>query len=230
MATINRGDSVEDFDNRTLMDTRLFKFIGLYHIINPSENGHRYRRIISTILWLLLVCQCARIYLSFVHVEMAVYFLVSGCDVIMCFYKGQLMLKHWDELRAMLNVTRFTFTTCGVKYPDIMIQYQGNIRTILRNFSVVSYSLIVFWFAYPNLVKMSFGQYNNLSETFWRMTFVFDSFVVVMTLLMITIFANYLVTMCISIDAQFKIVTAAYESLGYRNSQSPSSSYSSLYY
>lgn len=239
-------------NNSTIMDVKLFKAIGIYQLLQPSNEGgfgDRYRTWMLIILSLIAGLQCMqiiRLYLALDDLQLFLYVAMLTTTILICTFKMYVMVTNLEKLWTMLDAARYGFTSCGRRDPSRLRRFRDTLSIWLRTFVALSSVTMIVWMftpwfmdKYVPFAKLdgTVGYYRTsifnlwfpLSESLynwlpvWALVYAIEAFVCFMDVFNWSLFDCYLVTMCIVLTAHFETMSAAYETLGYRQQSPPSS-------
>lgn len=237
---------VYDSDDDTVMDVKLFKMFGLHQLIwytptNGSVNW--YRTVMLAALWLSTVVQCMqifRLYLEIKHIQLFTYTLMLITSGMIFIIKGFVMITNAEKVLAVLHATRYTFTSCGHQNPSLLHRCREWLKFWLRPFFILIWSTMLLWdlvpwFAkqYVEFIKLdgTIGHYRTSTFNFWypvsesmynwlpvwAITYTIEAFIGYTYVMCLFLFDGFLVTMCITLNAQFHTLSAAYYALGHQS-------------
>lgn len=236
-------------DGKTVMDVKLFKAIGLYQLLQPAACGgfsQRSRMAFLAVLWLtagLLIMQIFRLYLAFDDLQTFMYSAMLMTVGLNCIFKGYAMVTNAERLRAVLDVTLYGFTSCGRRDPSELRRCRETLFFWLRMFAEFGYITAIIWIVTPLFiiedspyVKLdgTVGHYRQtvlncwfpVSETVhnwipvWTLIYMIETVVSLTYISSSMLFDSYLITVCMVLSAQFRTMSAAYETLGSNSPQS----------
>ncbi|VVC25230.1 Olfactory receptor, insect [Cinara cedri] len=242
------SDLIDDENDHTVMDVKLFKTIGLYHLLQPTGKIYRTRvKVIVKVMIALHLTQIFGLYYAINDLKRFANMTVLSISGLSCLFKGYVLVTNGSKLRSMLEVAGYEFMESSHRDPSKLHQCKGRLCVLLRMFTVCSYSTLVIWIVGPFFVggyelitnlDGNVSEYrttiNNqwvpVSESMYNLTPVWAFFYAIEALMLIvnvfcwTNFDCFLVTMCFVLNAQFHILSAGYESIGHRGHRSQSSS------
>ncbi|XP_025409427.1 uncharacterized protein LOC112682880 [Sipha flava] len=230
-------------DDATVADLRLFRAIGLYQMLNPSDrrSGDRLRlayRAGVALAFALQSVQIVGLFFTLNDLRRFAYMTVMVFNGLMCVLKGHVLVMKADQLWAVLDVARYRYTVCGARDPSALHRCRATLAVLLRTFAVLSFSTLIIWSTMPLFMDPyvpitkpdgTVGQYRTTIDNLWfpAMTesvynytpvwaFIYSMEVFICTFNVISwlLFDSCMVTMCFVLNAQFRTMAAGYESLG----------------
>lgn len=230
-------------DNNTMVDVKLFKAIGLYQLLEPVERSgfsQRFRTAYLTVLWVttgLLIMQSVRLYLTLGNLQTFVYSAMLITVGLNCIIKGYVMVTNANRLRSVLDVALYGFTLCGCRDQVEFNRYRDFLFTRLRVYAIFNFVTLIIWLSVPFFINeyMSFtkmdgtvGHYRQTILNFWipvsentynwipvwTLIYTIESVISSMYIFSFILFDCYLITACMALSAQFRTLSAAYETLG----------------
>lgn len=208
--------------NSTMVDVRLFKIIGLYQILNPAAGkGHRQRTVMLTFICLIFglqTVQIARAYAAINDIQVFVFQLVVVIYTFLCLFKGYVIVANADVLYDVLDVARYSFTSCGHRHPDALRECRNMLRTLLRTFLGFSYVTLISWLAFPENRTQTAEQsdVDDTESTYLSWIFALETATLTFNMFCWLLFDSYMITVCYALNTQFRILTACYETIGWR--------------
>lgn len=228
-----------------LVDVRLFKAIGLYSVMEPVPDSRRalkYRKAFAACVWLMLgtcVTQLGALYFMLKDFErLSQIVLVVNVSLTTC-SKGYVLVRHPDRMWRVLELARYTFTTSGRRDPSELIRCRSALATLGRTFVALNYCVLFVWLSSPFFIReplrvvhrdgtvaehraavqnlwtpLSDDTYN--STPCWTIIYCFEVYIGAFNVFVWVIFDCYMMAVCLVLNAQFRTVTAAYQTLGNR--------------
>nr|UMT69221.1 odorant receptor 22 [Myzus persicae] len=203
-------------DSGTIVDVDLFKAIGVYQLLHPVECGldsGLCRMAVKIIVGLTLglqSIQVCRLYLARYDIPMFANMGVLVVYGLMCLFKGYTLATHADRICTTLEVARYSFTSCGGRYPSLMRQCRARLSTILRTFVGLSFGTLFVWLIIPWFLT---SEYDD-KPIVWAVVYVVESIIFTVNVFCWTSFDCYLVTMCFVFEAVFRTMSYGYENVG----------------
>lgn len=206
------GDEINQHVDDTVVDLKLFKFIGL-HLSLCSPEWNKYRIAAWMIIGILCVLLTVHTYITYDRIALAPFTFIIWIYNIVSIYKCSLIMANRDRMRIILDVARFTFTSCSLKHPDALVQGQRTLRIILCTLIASTYSMVLAWLMFPDLLQLVFPQV-KFSNITWTIIFVIDCTMLAFDVFLWMLFDCYMITVCVALSVQFKTVSAGYEMIG----------------
>lgn len=239
-------NSSGDDDNCT-MSTLMAKCTGLYYVIDPNcvkLGGHNVFHVIVMLMiaftvaclslcpfglydWSNDVTQCILQIMIMINFSF-------GC------FKAYMIVRHSDDIRRCLDVTRFDFVSCAPADPDTtrILQKCRNVTSMFTGwFAATSHFVLLVWTLLPFFIVGAhveiknrdgsfsyyhFNPYNMYflvsSETYneWHLFFHFVEWMFGMCfVLFMVLFDTFMVTLCVTITCQMRGIADAYKKLGH---------------
>lgn len=205
----------------TVVDVNLFKRIGLYQLLRPSESdgdhdcGKQYRTAILVILCLtfgMQIVQSVRLYWALDDIQQFLFLASVLITGLMCILKGYVMVTNAKHLWSVLDVATYAFTTAGCQDPSILRQCRDTLSIWLHTFVVLSYCTLAFWNAAPWFVGSAIYE----SPVIWTLVYLMEAFILTVNVFCWLLFDCYFVTITFVLRAQLLTIAAGYESVGRR--------------
>jgi len=230
-------------DDDTAVDLMLFKVLGLLRLLKPGAAVRRARTTYLWITYMAVVVQLTQVvglYTSTNDMSRFASMAVLAFNGLMCTFKGIVLVSNADRLWSVLDLARYRFTTCAHRRPADMRLTGAVVSTLLRTFATISYCTLVLWVvtplltnngAYVTIVKQDGtpGAYratiNNIwlpgmSEELYNWTPVWVTiFGIEIAMLAVNVVSwmmidCYIITVCFIFNAQFRTLSAGYETIG----------------
>lgn len=239
-------EAVETEDaSSSIVDVQLFKSIGLYRILGPvQDNQHasKYRRVLITCVCVMLsvsATQLGAMYFMLKDFErMAQIFMAVTISLTSC-TKGYVLARQADRLWRILEMARYGFTLSGRRNPSELNRSRAMISSLGKTYALFSLYVFVVWMVSPFFIReplrvihrdgtvaelrvsvqnlwtpLPDAVYNSMP--YWIIIYSIESFIGMFNVLVFVMFDCYMMTVCLVFNAQFRSVTAAYQSLGNR--------------
>lgn len=226
----------------TVVDVKLFGAIGLTQILNPAGAGG-LRTAVWTGFWAvfgMVVVNVWALYRASGDFQRFTYLIMVLTYTYTCLVKAYALLTDSRRLRAVLDVARYAYTSCGRRNQSRLTRCRAYLRALLRVYVVFNLFGGFVWlltpvFAYQRVVvvvvvgltgtvhhyrmniinlwvPLSEAAYNSPGG--WTLVYGYESFVALFTMCVRLMFDCYLLTVCFALTAQFGTVVAGYETLG----------------
>lgn len=149
--TMEKSQIHSHMDNETVMDVKLFKFIGLLQVLKPAVStgcvfdGQWHRRVLRVIFWTMLltiILNIGMLHKAFNDFQRFTYLIMIIFIYINTTITGYLFLAKSDRMWDVLDLTRFAFTSCGQRDSSRLADSRVKLSAILR--TIVIIGLIVF--------------------------------------------------------------------------------------
>jgi len=159
----------------------------------------------------------------------------------LCMTKDYVLLTHADKLRDSLEVARYEFTPCGARDQRMVRQTRAVLSTVLRTFTVLSWVTCFIWALGPLFMMDEYLQVTNIDGTvsryrvtifnmwlpvsvavynatpIWSLIYMVEVIACLFTSFSWLLFDSYVVTMCVTFNAQLRTVSASCATIGHRD-------------
>jgi len=199
-----------------------------------------YRICLLTAMWLstgLMFTQAMRVYLTLGDMQTFLLTVVSVAVMSDTMFKGHVMVTRAVELGGVLDVAQYWYTAGGRADPSELRRCRTTLSVWLRVFVAYNTVSFIVWTATPWFIDDTVpfakldgtvGRFRQtvlnwwypVSETafnwtpVWTAICALETAVCSLNVFCWTLFQCYTVTACEALSAQFRTVTAAYETLG----------------
>lgn len=232
-------------ENLTIVDNKLFKAICLHQILDPTDGGNRYCRLVlmafmSVSLGVQIV-QLVGLYFAVSDLQRFAFTTTMVSYGFLCMTKGYILLMNADRLRDSLEVARYEFTSCSTRDQRMVRRSRAVLSTVLRTFAVFSWFTCIIWVLTPLFVMDDYLQVTNADDTvsnyrvtifnmwlpvpvymynstpIWSLVYMVEVVACLFTSFSWLLFDSYVVTMCVTFNAQFRSVSASCATIGHRH-------------
>ncbi|VVC37787.1 Olfactory receptor, insect [Cinara cedri] len=235
----------------TVVDVKLFRAIGLFHILNftaqtgrDGYDGRRHRTVLRVYFWLVIVTIIFNIggmYLSYNDFQRFTYLTLCVTVSLPCSLKSYVLSRKadTDRLRAVLDMARYAFTSCGRSDPSRLSRRSAALSALLRTFVTINYCTVFFWMLAPFFIHASLSvthldgtvsEYRNSilnlwvplpdaaynSSAGWSVVYAYEAIVFTGNLIILLMFDCYVLTTCFALNAHFRTLVDGYTALGRR--------------
>lgn len=229
--------------NKTIVDEKLFKIIGLYYVLSPTQDGrseHKYRKILIVVSLLMLaifITQIGALYFALNDFQrLAHMIMVLSFCLITCF-KGYVLVRNANRMWPVLELGRYSFTSSGHRDPSKLIQCRAVVFTMVRLFAMFNYCVLAVWLVSPFFIHepitiihldgtvskhptvilnvwVPLSEAKYNSPPYWTVIYGIEVLITIFNVIVWTMFDCYMMTVCFVLDAQFRTVATAYQTTG----------------
>nr|UMT69233.1 odorant receptor 42 [Myzus persicae] len=238
-------------DEDCIMSSLMAKCTGLHYVIDPKSpklGGHNvfHLTIMAMIAFTVAcvsLCPFGLYHWANDMTQCLIQLMIIGNFSFGCF-KAYMIVRHSDDIRRSLDVTRFDFVSSAIADPDsarFFRRCRNVSATFTGWFAAINHFVLMLWTLLPfvidsNKVEVknrdgSFSYYHfnpyNLyflvsSETYneWHLVFhLIEWMFGLIFILVMILFDTWMVTLCIAITCQMKGIADAYRKLGHCRSR-----------
>lgn len=206
-------------------------------------SGDRYRMVLLTVLriaFALQVTQLFGLYYALNDLQRFTNMAVLVVCGMLCLFKGYVLITEAGRIWAVLDAARFGFMSSRRgrrRQQSALHRCRATLSVLLRTFVTFSYVTLAIWLAVPYLmdayvsiadphgivdryrlninnlwVPVSGSVYNALPV--WTMFYMIEAFLIIVNVFCWTTFDCFMITVCFALNAQFRTVSAGYQTLG----------------
>jgi len=232
-------------EDLTIVDNKLFKAICLRQILDPTNGGNRFcRLVLMAFMFVSLsvqIIQSIGLYFAVNDLQRFAFTTTTLSHAFLCMTKDYVLLTHADKLRDSLEVARYEFTPCGARDQRMLRQSRAVLSTVLRTFTVLSWVTCFIWASAPLFMMDEYLQVTNIDGTvsryrvtifnmwlpvsvavynatpIWSLIYMVEVIACLFTSFSWLLFDSYVVTMCVTFNAQLRTVSASCATIGHRD-------------
>lgn len=151
-------------------------------------------------------------------------------------YKLYIFLYNADKIWDIFNVTRLNFLTslqCS-KNIDIMYNYKKKITKITNFFFIITFIADVQWIIFPlvfntfttsenitnqrkmNIMNLEFPVTIPTYNEYYNIFYLMEMFTIIFFMYIVNISDLFLISFCMVISAQYKVLARAFKNIGYK--------------
>lgn len=236
-------------EDLTIVDKRLFKAIGLYQILNPTPGANRCYRIAymtSMIMsFVVQITQLIGLYFAVNDLQRFAFTTTVISNGFLSLSKGFVLVTNADRLCAGLELARYEFTSCGSRDQRTARGSRAVLSSILRMFLVLSSVTGFVWALTPLSLMGDYLPVTNMDGTIsryrvtiyniwlpipetvynapmvWALIYAVEVVVCFYNVYSWMLFESYVMTMCFTLNAQFRILSDSFAAIGHRDQSPP---------
>lgn len=231
-------------DDNFVMSSVLAKYTGLYHIIDPNCPklcGHKISHLVVAAMVAFTITFLASSPIGFYHwandTTQLVLQMMAFINFLLGSYKAATVVWHAEGIRTLLDVTRIDFVSTDQRSARVLRQCRAVSSTFVVWFAAINYCVLLAWTLLPVVVDGKYVLVKNLdgsssdyllnpfnmfflvsSDTYnrWHVAFhLIELLLGLCFVLSMVLFDTFMVTMCLAITCQLKLISDAYENLGH---------------
>ncbi|XP_003243258.1 uncharacterized protein LOC100569602 [Acyrthosiphon pisum] len=232
-------------EDLTIVDNKLFKAICLHQILDPTNGGNRFCKLVlmafMSVSLSVQIMQLVGLYFAVNDLQRFAFTTTTLSYAFLCMTKDYVLLAHADRLRDSLEVARFEFTSCGARDQRVVRRSRAVLSMVLRTFAMLSWSTCVIWALVPLFMMDEYLQVTNADDTvsryrvtifnmwlpvpvavynatpIWSLIYMVEVIACLFTSFSWLLFDSYVVTMCVTFNAQLRTVSASCATIGHRD-------------
>jgi len=232
-------------EDQTIVDNKLFKSICLHQILDPTNGGNRFCRFVliafMSVSFSVQIMQLVGLYFTVNDLQRFAFTTTTLSHAFLCMTKDYVLLTHSDKLRDTLEVARYEFTSCGARDQRVVRRSRAVLSMVLRSFAVFSWFTCVIWTLTPLFAMDEYLQVTNVDDTvsryrvtifnmwlpvpvdvynampIWSLIYMVEVIACLFTSFSWLLFDSYVVTMCVTFNAQLHTVSASCATIGHRD-------------
>lgn len=230
-------------DENYIMSRNLAKLTLLYQIINPNctklSGRNVFQIFIMALIIFTMICMCICLFGLYYWANDTTQFILQlvilsnfsfGC------FKVFTIIRHSEDIWRCKEVTRIDFVSTDVQSVDYLKTCRDIASTFTCWFAVINFSILFVWALVPILMKGKYVDVKNRDNTYSNYLFspfnmfflvsndTYNNWHIVFHIIemlngmcfvqFMIVFDTFMVSFCVAITAQLKVIATAYKDLG----------------